>query len=169
LVSLPDASPVLALETLQMALSLQNPLLVKQKTLADTRKPKIQLLFKALFSYLAQHKGNPDLQLVPFALASSTSIVIADAACKVVGVYVKKPAGSTTSAFFKLTDDETTASATAGALLAELRTNNEELLLFPDGLAMASGVAVRSDTTSAGATGSVTADQPSGFVIIAAP
>lgn len=152
-----------------MALSLQNPVLVKQKVLLDTRKPKIQLLGKALFSYLAQHKGNPDLQIVPFATLSSGSTVIADAACKLVGLYVKKPTGSTTSAFVKGTDDEATASATAPAVSVELRTNQEEFIIFPDGLPMASGLALRSDTTAAGSTGSSAADQPSGFALIAAP
>lgn len=152
-----------------MALSLQNPLLVFQKALFETRKPKIQAIGKALRSYLVQHKGNPDLQLVPFSELSSGSTVIADAACRVIGLYVKKPTGSTTAAFVKGTDDETTASATAPAVSVELRTNQEEFIVFPDGLPMASGFALRSDTTAAGSTGSVTADQSSGFVIIAAP
>lgn len=152
-----------------MALSLQNPVLVKQKALLDTRKPKIQAIGKALFSYLAQHKGNPDLQLVPFSGLSSGSTVIADAACKLVGLYIKKPTGSTTAAFVKVTDDETTASATAPALSIELPTNQEEFLVFPDGIPFGNGIAARSDDSAAGSTGSVTADQSSGFAIIAAP
>lgn len=152
-----------------MALSLQNPLLVFQKLLAETRKPKIQLLAKTLKSYLVQHRGNPDLQIVFFSGLSSGSTVIADAACKLVGLYVKKPTGSTTSAFVKGTDDEATASATAPAVSVELRTNQEEFLVFPDGIPMASGLTLRADTTAAGSTGSVTADQPTGFAIIAAP
>ncbi len=152
-----------------MALSLRNPLLVKQAVRAQSRKAKVQLFLKELFSYLAQHRGNPDLQLVAINGASSTSIVIADAPCKLMALYLKKPAGSATPAFIKASDDTTTASATAPALSIELPSNQEEILIFPDGLPFGTGLALRSDTTAAGSTGSVTADQSSGWAIIAAP
>lgn len=152
-----------------MALSLQNPVLVKQKALLDTRKPKIQAIGKALFSYLAQHKGNPDLQLVPFADLAGTASIIADAACKLMGLYIKKPAGSTTAAFIKGSDSSATASATAPALSIELPTNQEEFMAFPDGIPFTVGLVLRSDTAADGSTGSATADKASGFAIIAAP
>lgn len=153
-----------------MALSLQAANLVRQKTYAETRKPKIQAALKALFSYLAQHAGSPDLQLIPFEnLTSGTGVAIADAACKVRAIYAKKPSGSTTASYFKGSDSPTTASATAPEVLTVLPTSNEEIIVFHDGLAMANGFAIRADTAAAGSTGSGAADQPDGFVIVSAP
>jgi len=152
-----------------MALSTQNPVLVKQKAEAGNRKPKITLQLKTLFSYLAQHGGNPDLQLVPFAVLSATASVIADAACKLRAHYLKKPVGSTVSAFIKGTDDDVTASATAPAISIELPTNQEEILLFPDGIPFSDGLVLISNTTAAGSTASAAADGASGFAIISAP
>lgn len=152
-----------------MALSLRNPVLAKQQVLAESRKPKIQLMLKTLFSYLAQHKGNPDIQVVAFSDLQGTASVIADAPCKLMALYVKKPAGSTTAAFVKGSDSSATASATAPALSIELPTNQEELLAFPDGLPFGTGLVLRSDTAADGSTASSAADRSSGFAIIAAP
>jgi hypothetical protein len=125
-----------------MAVSLEGINLTKQRARAETRKPKIQLLLKTLFSYLAQHKGNPDLQFVAFSGLTSTDVVVADAACKVYAQYMKKPSTSSTAAFVK------------------------DLLIFPDGKSMANGYTLISNTTSGGGTGTAAADQCSGFVII---
>ena len=147
-----------------MALSLSGINIAKQKAIAEIRRPKIQAGLKALFSYLVQHKGSPDLQFVAFSALSSGSTVIADAACKLYAVFAKSPSASTAS-YLKATDDETTASATAFELGAKIPAGKEELFVYPDGLSMASGVALRADTTMAGSTGSAT-DGPSGFVIV---
>ena len=153
-----------------MALSLSDINLVRQRTFGETRKPKVQAILKALFSYLAQHKGSPDLQIVAFAdLTSGTGTAIADAACRVHAIFVKKPSASTVSAYFKGSDSPTTASATAPEFSMVIPSANEDIVVFPDGLSMANGFAIRSDTTAAGSTGSVAADQPDGFVIVGAP
>lgn len=152
-----------------MALSLEEANLTKQRARAETRHPKIQAALKALFSYLSQHKGNPKLQFVAFATLSSASAglqIVADAACRVVAVYVKKPAGSTTAAWLKLSDHATAVSTAAPELSLTLPTNDEIILTFPDGLAMANGAIVGSYTAGDGQTGSSAADRPSGFVII---
>lgn len=151
-----------------MALSLQNPLLVIQKILADTRKPKISLMAKALASYLSQHAGNPELQFVAISALSSNT-VIADAPCKLRALYLKKPVGSTVASFLKFTDNATTGSATAPALSIELPTNQEEMLMFPDGLPFGSGIAALGNTTAIDTTASSAADRASGFAIISAP
>lgn len=149
-----------------MALSLEGINLTKQRARAETRKPKIQAILKALFSYLAQHKGNPDLQFTAFSALSTTSVVVADAACKLYALFVKKPSGSTTSAFVQVTD-HASAGATASADLRIIAQNaNEEILIFPDGLSMANGVTLLSTTTNSGATGTAAADQCSGFGIV---
>jgi hypothetical protein len=152
-----------------MAISVTNPILAKQKARGESRKPHIQAGLKLLFAHLAQHGGNPDLQFVAIDTLDGTSSVIADAACKLRALYLKKPAGSTTSAFIKASDTAVTASATAPALSIELPTNNEEILLFPNGLPFGTGITMLSNTTATDTTASAAADQASGFAIISAP
>jgi hypothetical protein len=122
-----------------------------------------------LFSHLAQHAGSPDLQFVPIDTLDGTTSVIADAPCKLRALYLKKPAGSTTAAFIKASDHASAASATAPALSIELPTNNEEILLFPNGLPFGTGLSMISNTTATDTTASAAADQASGFAIISAP
>jgi hypothetical protein len=152
-----------------MALSTQEPLLVRQKARGHTRKPSVQGALKQFFSYLNQHKGDPNLQLVAFAdLTSATGVVIADVACKLYALYLKKPAGSTVAAFVKLTDDAVTVSTDSAQYVVKLPTADEVVLVFHDGVALATGAVIGSYTTVNGATGSVAADQPDGFAIIGA-
>lgn len=152
-----------------MALTLEAAQFTKQRTVAETRKPKIQAMLKALFSYLAQHKGNPTLQFTAFSALATTSVVIADAACKVYAQYMKKPSTSTTSAFVKGTDHASAGSTNAPDIMVKMETSAEDLILFPDGKPMANGYTLLGCTTAAGATGSAAADQASGFVIVGAP
>ena len=152
-----------------MALSLEAPNAVRQRALAEIRKPKTQAGLKALFSYLAQHKGSPQLQFVTFAALAGTDTVIADAACKVYAIFSKKPSGSSTTSFFKLTDHASTGSATAETLKYPMLSTNEDLLVFYDGLAMSAGATLLAHTTSDGNTGSSAADRADGFVIVGAP
>lgn len=151
-----------------MALVLQPANAVKQRCYADTRRPKIQALLKAFFMYHAQHKGNPDLAFIAFADLAA-SVVIADAPCRIFGVYLLKPPASTIAAYVKGSDSATTASATAPEWSIRLVTNVEEMPLYLDGLPMTTGFALRADTTAAGTTGSAAADQPDGFVLLGAP
>lgn len=152
-----------------MALSLERALLVRQRTLAFTRKPKIQAQLKAFFSYLDQHKKDPDLQFTAYAALTSTDVVIADAACRLFAVYIEKPSASTVTAFFKLTNHASTGSATASDITQIALTNDIILLQYGDGLAMSAGVTLLSHTTADGSSGSVAADRPNGFVIVGAP
>lgn len=149
-----------------MALSLEGINLTKQRARAEIRSPHIALLLKTLFSYLAQHKGNPDLQFTAYSSLSTTDVVIADAACRLYALYVKKPATSTTAAYVGITNHASTGSTAAATMRLYLPTSNEELLIFPDGLAMSAGVTIISATAPSGATGSSAADQSSGFGIV---
>ena len=151
-----------------MALTLTGANLVRQRTFAETRKPKIQAALKMLFTYIAQHKGSPDLQLVAFGPLSSTVAVIADVACRVHAIYLKKVSTSTTATYFKASDHATVISTTAPEFMTTLPTSNEELIVFGDGLAMANGFSIGAFTTASGATGAATTDQPSGFVLLGA-
>jgi hypothetical protein len=149
-----------------MALSLEGAHFVKRKAVLENRAPKIAMLFKALFSYLAQHKGNPDLQYVAFAALTTTATVIADAACRLYALYLKKPAASTTASWVHGTNHASTAASTAATFRAYLPTSNEELLIFPDGLALSAGLVLISVTAAGGATESAAADRATGFGIV---
>lgn len=153
-----------------MALSLEDAVRVKQKARAETRRPKTQILLKALFEYINSHKSNPKLQLVPFdAISTATTgsgVILADVACRLYAAFVKSPNASTTSTVFKITDDETTASPTAIADAFTIPAAAEELFLWPEGRQMAAGIGVQATLTVASSTGSAAADRPSGFVIV---
>ena len=149
-----------------MALTLTGANLVRQRTFGETRKPKIQAALKMLFSYIAQHKGSPDLQLVAISALSSTVAVVADVACRVHAIYLKKLSTSTTATYFKASDHATVISTTAPEFMVTLPTSNEELIVFGDGLSMANGFSIGAFTTASGATGAAAADIVNGFVIL---
>jgi hypothetical protein len=157
-----------------MALSLVDANKVRQAALihgestGGVRSPGVTMLLAALFQYLAQHKKNPDLQIVPFALAGS-DVVIADAACRLYALVYKKPAASTTNAWFKGSDHATTAAAAADIAAFCVGTsggNRVYPFVFPDGLTLANGLTVVSHTTVNGNTDSSAADLGGGFAIV---
>ncbi len=156
-----------------MALSTEDANLVRQKCRAATRKPKVQLGLKALFTYIAQHLGSPNLQLVPFteisSAATGSAVVMADVACKLYGLFVQSPSGASNKSFLKLTDDETTASGTAFELGVGITATKQEFLWWGDGKAFANGIAVMGNTAIDGSTGSSAADRLSGFLIVGGP
>lgn len=152
-----------------MALTLVDPLLVKQRALAETRRPAVQAQLKALFSHVAQHKGNPTLQFVPFAIAAA-DIVIADVACKLYALYYAKPSASTTAAWIKGSDHATVAAA-AGDIVLPLTaaaSPKPQIMVFPDGLPLATGLTIASHTAVDGNTDSATAERGVGFAIVGA-
>jgi hypothetical protein len=154
-----------------MALSLEEAVRVKQKCRAESRKPKVQGQLKALFSYISQHLGSPNLQFEPFTdLSSSASAgVVADAPCKLYGLFIQSPAASAIKSFVKFTDDETTASATVFEVGVGMQVTKQEFLAWPDGKPFANGIMARGDTTMEASTGSAAADRVSGFAIIGGP
>jgi hypothetical protein len=155
-----------------MALSLENSNLVWQKVnvaLANA-EPAAQKAFAGLKQWLAQQKGNANLQFILIDDADVTGtdgVVSADAACRVYGVYVKKRATATDS-FFKLFDDATN-DGTAGdqrIVLALLEASETQVFIAPDGLSMGTGIVSTSHTTSQGTTDSTAGDSGDGFLII---
>jgi hypothetical protein len=152
-----------------MALTLESAVRVKQRTLAETRKPKVQAILKAFWSYHDQHKRDPDLQFVPFVtLGSAADVVIADAACKVYLIFIVSPAASSTATFVKGTDSATTGSDTASELVQKVAGAATEILAYFDGFSMASGFVLEAHTTADGGTGSSAADRANGWVVIGA-
>jgi hypothetical protein len=149
-----------------MTLSLTNSVLVTQASRSESRRAKTQLFLKQLYSYLAQHKGSPDLQIVNFSALTSASVVVADVPCKLYALFLKKPTGSTVSVYAKATDDELTASVGTNSITQILPVAVEETLIYPDGLAFAAGIVMRADTSPIAAGAPNAADRPSGFAII---
>jgi hypothetical protein len=160
-----------------MAISVENANLVRQKVkiaLADAH-PAIQAAFEDLQKYLATQGKNPDLQFLPFAAADvdtgADGKVLADAACKLYGVYAKRVSDvDTTAAFLNVADDATDNSVAADAVVV-LRTNVASQIgcaIFPAGIAMAAGVVVSATTAPAGTTESAATESSNGFVIIGA-
>jgi len=142
-----------------MALSLTNFTNAKAAYMAAIPKDDAASFRTAyeFFSWLSQMQGNPDLQVVSTDYLTGTDVVIADAACKVYMILLKK--NNTTVAIFKA-DDSASAVTNAGATLMSFRQNTAEVdqKFFPKGLALASGLTVCSDTTPTGSTGSTAGD-----------
>jgi hypothetical protein len=152
-----------------MALSTENSNLVWQKANVAlvNATPFAQNAFRALKLRLATVGGNKDLQFVPIT-DLGVDAIIADAACRVYGIYLKKGA-TATGAFFKAADHATSAGTTASDIVMELNEASKEIVLtYPSGWAQGTGFTVGSDTTADGNTASTAGDGPSGFVILGA-
>lgn len=148
------------------ALTLEDPLFVKQRALVETRKIGAQGVLRALFEHMVG-KLAVELQFVPFDQTGNADSVIADVACKLYAIYAKKPSGSSTDAWLKGSDHATVAAAN-GDIVVKLSAAAEHALVFPDGLALATGLTIASHTAVDGSTDSDDADAPGGFCIIGA-
>jgi len=153
-----------------MALTLENINLVKQRTRWETRKPGAMEALRSLWKH-AEKLRNPDLQLVALDYTGAADQVIADVACKLFALYLRKPAASTTDAWIKLSDHATVAAANGDVVAKMVGTGGggqEHCLVWQDGLQMATGLTTASHTTVNGNTDSATADSCVGFAIIGA-
>jgi len=153
-----------------MAISVQDGVLAWRRISNSVLNlaPFVSFIFTALKTWLAQHGGNPDLQIVPFASLSDSETVIADAACKLYGLVLVKQ-GAATATFSKLTDS---ASASSDAS-SELRfwsnaVGQEQAFVWPTGLNFANGITMQGNTTANGGTTSG-ADACLGFCVIGRP
>lgn len=150
-----------------MALTVEDVNLVSQKALAESRSAGSQEALRALFAHFNTRK-NPDLQLVPYSGLNAADKVIADVACKVYCVFIKKPAASATDAWLKGSDHATVAAANGDfvAKMLAAGAGDEHCAIFPDGLRMGTGFTLGSHTTVNGNTKSNVADAPTGFCIV---
>lgn len=151
-----------------MALSLENINLVKQRTRWETRKPGVSENVRALFKHM-ESKGNPDLQFVALNYVPGTDQVIADVACRLFALYLRKPTASTTDAWVKASDHATTAAANGDVVVKMIGTGGggqETCVTFPDGLLLGTGLTTASHTTVNGSTDSSAADACAGWAII---
>lgn len=152
-----------------MAISVEDSNLVWQKVkiALAAADPSVQEFFRRLKYHLANVKGNPDLQFVAISDLTADA-VIADAACQVYGIYLKKQA-TATAAVFKASDHATATSATAPEISLELNeASAEQVLIFLNGYAQGTGLTVGSDTTPDGSTSTTSGDGPNGFVLLGA-
>lgn len=156
-----------------MALSLVDGNLAWQsvKIALMNANPAAQAAFGELKKYLAQQKGNPQLQFKAFTEANCDAAggtAILDAAHTLYGVYVKKLASGTDN-FFWVYDDATN-DGTAGdarVCLALLVASQEAFAVYPNGLAMGTGAVVTQYATDAlGASDG--SDGGDGFVLVGA-
>lgn len=158
-----------------MALTLQSATLVRDKVRGFTRGAGIQYALKSFWMHVASNLRNPDLAIIPIdgtATASdggnTASQVLADAALTLYAIYLKKTGATAT--FFKATNHASVASTDGTEDFSyKLTTAGEEnLFLFPNGHALATGLTITEDTTATGSTLNVIANKIDGFVIIGA-
>ena len=138
--------------------------LTRQRILPVQRDAAVQIMMEAFFEAMV-HEGNPDMQYVTFTDLENADEVILAGAGAVCMVYIKKPSGSTTTAYFKASDHATVTAADEEMGVA-MDTNDEHVLCFPAGVPQTVGFTVGSHTTAAGNTKSQAADAPSGFVLL---
>lgn len=154
-----------------MALTLETQNYVWQKVKNSTEslaiRPGINDALRALKAHIQAKFGNINLQFVPISDLGADAI-IADVACKVFAVVLKKGA-TATGAFFKGADSATSAGTTASDVVQELNESGHQVLIeHINGWAQGSGFTVGSDTTADGSTASTSGDGPNGFAIIGA-
>lgn len=134
------------------------------------KDPLANMLLSALFQWLGQHKGNPDLLAVSFATANAADTVIADDPCKLYAVIYTKGSASTTAAFLQISDHDSAVQSEEEIRVEIGATENKvQVLIFGHGKPYATGITLHSATTAAGGTKSATADIGSGLLIIGAP
>lgn len=155
-----------------MAISTQAIGLAKRRAfnfLSLNCNPETRGLIGDLFQTLAQLRKSPDLQIVEFDLQTSAAAdaVIADAACKIYAIVVKK--ANATAAWLKGSDHASASSSTAAEWMVELNAAGETVHVFPAGYAQGTGWTLGADTTASGTTNSTAGDGPKGFAIIGAP
>lgn len=129
---------------------------------------------KALFLHLAANKGNPDLfyKNIDGAYSSSdggnnASQILVDAACTLYAVFLRKR--GTTETIFKGSNHASTAGTDGTQDLSfALTAAGSELIVYPDGRALSTGLTVTENTTRTGSTLTLLANRLDGFVIVSA-
>lgn len=159
-----------------MAVTPVNALQAREKARFSSRNPGVFYCLKSFFLHLAANQGNPDLLYVPIDGqinasdgGNTASQVLADAACKLYLLYLKKNGSTATS--FKASNNATTATTDGTQALGYILTDSaeENLFCFPTGHAFSTGLTVTENTTATGSTLTLAANKIDGFVIIGAP
>jgi hypothetical protein len=165
-----------------MALTTQNANLVwakvklallGQSSTGGAPTPVAQEAFQDLKKYLAQQKGNVNLQFAAFAaedIVTNNGSSAIGGACTLYGVYAKgRRTSGTTSAFFAIHDASDNSATTTTIVTSRFKATGQEFVgLYGNGIAIATDVLVSCATTVGGATESSAADAADGFVIVGA-
>jgi hypothetical protein len=154
-----------------MALTLESANLVAQKAkISAPRAAKVQLGIKHILSFIAQHKGSPNLQFVNFTQLTSGNTVIADAACKLYAFFISRPSSTTLSAFVKLTNHASAAQHAGDqdfTFLTPAAVAVNDLYVWPDGFSLGTGLTITSDSSaSTSSVDATTTSRPSGWAIV---
>jgi len=137
--------------------------------------------FAALKAHLAQFKGNPNLDFVPFVstdIDNASGNVAMGFPCTIYGVFGRKLA-TATDVYLYLIDDasddtgvDISASSDARVVLPFLGSQDIVTAFFPAGLVMAAGVVAKAYTMGASSTtlnDPTGTDCPDGFLVIGDP
>lgn len=149
-----------------MPVSTESANLVRQKVMTfPTRDPAVHLLLDAFFRYWSEHKSNQDLEYFAFSALADDTVAV-DAANTLFVVYFRKQ-NTTVDAYPKVFDDATATGTAADERITTFLAdgNDDQVLIFPDGMPMAAGIVLTSHTTSSGTTDSGAADGPAGFLV----
>lgn len=133
-----------------------------------TRSALVFYALKALFLHLATNKGNPDLQLKYVTDGANNAIV--GEACHLYAVVIKKGTDATAS-YFKVSNHATQVQADSDIILKSAVAGEEIVLLYPDGLAFATGITAGSYTAYNGSnatTPSTATHNFYGYLVVAA-
>jgi len=155
-----------------MAITLEAANLVRQKTRLYTRDPYVAGVLKTFFHNHSTNKGNADLQLVyvdDTDLTGTDGVIVADAACVLHLAFIRKR-GTATDSYFKLYDNASVDTTTTDArvVIPLLEANEDNIVVFPDGIDMAAGIVATSHTQALGSSDSTAGDSGDGFVILGA-
>jgi len=153
-----------------MALVLSDIATVLRKMMPEAKSAGVQEIARALKAHFVT-LGLPDLKIVFFSGLETADAVVSDSACKLYAVYVKKPAASTTNAWFKGSNHATVAAANGDITVFLVGTSGggrSYLIPYADGLPLSTGLTLGSHTTVNGNTKSAVADAPTGFAIVGA-
>lgn len=156
-----------------MALTLEDALLTKQRALNNFNytDPECEATIRQLFDGAINAKGSPKLQYVSIDYTGNVDIVVADVACRLYAVVLKKPTASTVDAWAKFSDHATVASADPDLAIKLVGTGGggrQYALTFQNGLSLATGLTTASHTSNSADTDSADADASAGFAIIGA-
>lgn len=159
-----------AIACVGMALSVGDINAVFRRARGDSRAVGTAEALRSLSKHM-QSLGNPDLQLVEFSGLQTNDKVVADVACNLYALYMKKPTGSTVDSWLKGSNHATVAAAN-GDVVVYLRGTSgggrSYCPIFHDGLLLGTGLTLGAHTTVNGNSKSLVADAPTGFAIIGA-
>ena len=158
-----------------MALTTQNANLVWQKVnkaLAGANPGTVEA-FRGLKALLANQKGNPDLQFVPYSaeqITTNLGLAASVGAARIYGWYAKgRRTTGTTASFVSLHDAADNSATTTTVFTAKFNVTGQEYAgIAPQGFILGTDVTISAATAVGGATESSAADAADGFVIVGA-